>query len=345
MLQIEKNDLQLKYRKYLAGKIVLLVLLLFFLAFAGALSLNVGSSGMTLRESLRALAGSGSPRDIRIVYDIRLPRVLGGFFIGMSLALSGMVLQSTLNNPLASPSTLGISSASALGANVAIILFARLGLPVSSLRISIVSFLFAMLCMLLVLGVSSLKRADRATVLLGGVALNALFSAVMTILQYFADDTELASAVSWTFGDLGRVSYSEIPILSLVTLLSILLIYLLRWKFNAMDMGEDTAHSLGVHTRGLRNTAILLAALNTGCSVAFAGMIGFVGILAPSVMRRLIGEDKRFMIPASLLTGAFIVVAGDAAARTMAAPLVLPVGAVTSVLGAPVFVYILLKER
>lgn len=173
--------------------------------------------------------------------------------------------------------------------------------------------------MVLVLAISSLKRSDRTTVLLGGVA--------------------------WTFGDLGRIDYSEIVIVMAVTVFSIWTVYAPRWRFNAMDMGEGTARSLGIDTKLLRNASILIAALNTGVSVAFVGIIGFVGILAPAMVKRVIGEDKRFMIPATLLMGAPIVLVGDALVRTVAAPLVLPVGAITAALGAPVFVYILLMER
>ena len=344
-MKIAETELQVQYRKYLSRKMSFIVLLIVLLSATAALSLNIGSSGMTVGESLKALAGRGIEKHARIVFDIRLPRIIGGFFVGMSIALSGMVIQSALNNPLASPSTLGISSASAFGANVALIVFVRLGMRPSALTNGAVSFLSAMLCMVLVLVVSSLKRSDRTTVLLGGVALNALFGAMMTIVQFFADDVELASAVAWTFGDLGRIDYSEIKIVATVTVLSIWAVYALRWRFNAMDMGEGTAHSLGVDTKLLRNASILIAALNTGVCVAFAGIIGFVGILAPSMVKRVIGEDKRYMIPATLLMGALIVLVGDALARTAAAPLVLPVGAITSALGAPVFVYILLKER
>ncbi len=339
--------LQRQYRQYLARKVSFIVLLAVGLAVIAAVSLNIGSSGMTVRESLNALLNFGPPveKHARIVFDIRMPRIIGGFFVGVSIALSGLIIQSVLNNPLASPSTLGISSASAFGANVAIIVFARLGLETSSLVTSGVSFLSAICCMVFVLALSSLKRSDRTTVLLGGVAVNALFGAMIVVVQFLADDTELASAVSWTFGDLGRINYSEIRIIMTVTLLSVLAVHRLRWQFNAMDMGERTAHSLGVNTKAIRNLSIALAALNTGVSVAFAGIIGFVGILAPAMVKRVIGEDKRFMIPASLLTGALIVLAGDAVARTAVSPLVLPVGAVTSLLGAPVFVYLLMTER
>ena len=300
---------------------------------------------MTIGESVLTLFGRGSEKSRFIVWGIRLPRVMGGFFVGIGTALSGMIIQSSLNNPLASPSTLGISSASALGANIAIITLARIGIQASSAMTAAFAFASSILCMLLVLGISSLRRADKTTVILAGVALNSLFSAVTIIIQYFADETKLAAAVAWTFGDLGRINFREIAIVMAVSVVSSAVIYLYRWNLNAMDSGEHTAHSLGVNTKFMRNLSIFLAALNTGICVAFVGVIGFVGLLAPQITKRVIGEDKRFMIPGTLLMGAFLVLFSDTLARTIAAPLVLPVGAITSILGAPVFVYILLKER
>lgn len=338
-------EINQKYRERIAFKKAFLTFLCGALIFISILSINVGSSGMSIWDSLLALVGRGSEKARFIVYGIRLPRVLGGFFVGIGTALSGMIIQSSLNNPLASPSTLGISSASALGANIAIITLVRFGIEAGSMLTAGCAFMASVLCMVLVLAISSLRRADKTTVILAGVALNSLFSAITIIIQYFADETKLAAAVAWTFGDLGRINFHEITIVMVVSLLSSLIVYLYRWHMNAMDSGEHTAHSLGVDTRGMRNLSIFLAALNTGISVAFVGVIGFVGLLAPQVTKRIIGEDKRFMIPGTLLMGAFLVLFSDTLARTVSAPLVLPVGAITSILGAPVFVYILLKEK
>lgn len=338
-------NLRKKYHDYIRFKVFFLCLLLLGLVVIALFSLTVGSSDLTIRESIETIFGQSSPIHAHIVFQIRLPRIIGGFFVGMSIALSGMIIQSSLNNPLASPSTLGISSASAFGANLAIILLTKLGFEASAYLTGLSSFLAAMGCMLLILGVGNWKVGGKSTLLLLGVAFNSLFIAATTILQYFADESQLASAVSWTFGDLGRIDYREIQIVFAVTLVSALLIYRLRWKYNAMDMGESTAHSLGVNTRTLQNLSILIAALNTGVNVAFVGMIGFVGLIAPQVTKRFIGEDKRFLLPGSLLMGAFIVLLSDTIARTVVAPLVLPVGAITSIVGAPLFVYILLKEK
>lgn len=332
-----------KVQARIAFKRTFLIGLFIVLVGIGIVSLNVGSSGMTISESIRTLAGLGSEKSRFIVFAIRLPRIIGGVFVGMGIALSGMVIQTSLNNPLASPSTLGISSASALGANIAIITMARFGFEVSAALTGLCSFIAAVGCMILVLAISSLRRSDKTMVILAGVALNSIFSAATIIIQYFANETQLAAAVSWTFGDLGRINFEEIRIVAIVTVLSALMMYARRWDLNAMDSGEHTAHSLGVNTRSLRNLSIFVAAINTGVSVAFVGMIGFVGLLAPQITKRIIGEDKRFMILGTLLMGAVIVLFSDTLARTIAAPLVLPVGAITSLIGAPVFVYILLK--
>ena len=337
-------DLSRQYKRRIANKLLFIFILGIALAVISIISINVGSSEMTVMESILTLLGKGSDKSKLIVFSIRLPRILGGFFVGIGLALSGMIIQSSLNNPLASPSTIGISAASALGANIAIISFTAFGLKNSSLITAVCSFAASILCMILVIAISNLKGGDKTKVILGGVALNAFFSAITIIIQYFADEVKLAAAVAWTFGDLGRINYEETKLVMAVSVLSTIIVYVYRWKMNAMDSGEQVAHSLGVNTVYMRNLSIFLAAFNTGICVAFVGMIGFVGLLAPQMTKRVIGEDKRFMIPGTILMGAFIVLFSDTVARTIASPLVLPVGAVTSIIGAPVFGYILLKE-
>ncbi len=338
-------DLITKYDAYIKKKRRYLFLLLVGVLILIMVALNIGSSDLSITDSLMTLVGRGTERSNHIVFKIRLPRILGGLLVGMSIALSGMLVQTVLCNPLASPSTLGITNASAFGANVALILFAKLGLVSSPFAVSVISFLSAMACMVLILSIANLKSFSKSSIVLAGVAFGSVFSAATIMIQYFADDMEIASAVFWTFGDLGRISYGQIRILAVIVSVSVLLVYRFRWRFNAMDQGEHTAHSLGVDVVKMRNIAILLAALNTGASVAFVGIIGFIGLLGPQITKRLIGEDKRYMLPGTLLMGANIILASDTLARTVIAPVVLPVGAITSFLGAPLFIYILLKER
>lgn len=332
------------YRGLIKKKRTYLVFLFVALIFASIVSINVGSSNMTVMESVRTLFGQGTDLTEHIVFSIRMPRVIGGILVGASMGLSGMLIQTIMNNPLASPQTLGITNASAFGANVGLILLARLGLS-SSVMVSFISFLAALGCVLLVLMISNIKQTTKGSIILAGVAFGSLFAAGTTIIQYFADDTEIASAVFWTFGDLGRMTYAHIKILGTVSLISFIVFYRLRWSLNAMDLGEETAHGLGINTVQMRNLAILFASLNTGISVAFVGIIGFVGLLAPQITKRIIGDDKRYMLIGTCLMGAVIILISDTVARTIASPLVLPVGAITSFLGAPLFLYILLREN
>lgn len=333
------------YKSFIRKKVLLILGLLLLLILLVTISINIGSSEMTVKQSLLTLIGRGNEMSNHIVFKIRMPRVIGGIFVGMSIALSGMLVQTVLNNSLASPSTLGITNASAFGANVALLFIVNLGIQVSPVFVSICSFIAAMLCMLTILTVANIRQFSKSSIILAGVAFGSLFSAATIMLQYFADDTQIASAVFWTFGDLGRIKYSQIRVLGIITTASALLFYKLRWDLNAMDMGESTAHSLGINVKNMRNLSIFISALNTAVSVAFVGMIGFVGLLSPQITKRLIGEDKRFMIPATLLMGAAIMLLSDTLARTIIAPVVLPVGTITSFLGAPLFIYILLKER
>lgn len=333
------------YKSFIKKKMLFILLLLVALILLVLVSINIGSSEMTIKDSLLTFIGQGNELSNHIVFKIRMPRVIGGIFVGMSIALSGMLVQTVLNNSLASPSTLGITNASAFGANVALLLIANMGIAVSPVFVSFCSFISAMICMSMILIVANRRQFSKSSIILAGVAFGSLFSAATIMLQYFADDTQIASAVFWTFGDLGRIKYSQIKVLVIISLLSSAVFYKLRWDLNAMDMGESTAHSLGINVKHLRNLSIFVAALNTGVSVAFVGMIGFIGLLSPQITKRIIGEDKRFMLPATLLMGANITLLSDTVARTIIAPTVLPVGAITSFLGAPLFIYILLKER
>lgn len=338
-------SLREKYLKLINKKRTFVLFLIFALIILSFISINIGSSYMGFKESLSILLGGGDERARHIVYNIRIPRLLAGIFVGAGMALSGLLMQTALNNSLASPQTLGVSNASVFGANVGLILAARLFPHVKLFPVGLFSFIAAMICMGLVLYISNLKKFSRTSIILSGVAFGSLFSAGTTIIQYFADDTEIASAVFWTFGDLGRIVDKEILVLAITFTLSFLYFYTNRWKLNAMDHGDVVAQSLGLDIRLMRNISISIACLNTALSVAFVGMIGFVGLISPQITKRIVGEDKRFMLPGSVLMGSVVTIFADVIARTIMKPIVLPVGTITSFFGAPLFIYILLREK
>jgi len=197
--------------------------------------------------------------------------------------------------------------------------------------------------MFLILFLARLRGFSPESVVLAGVAFGSLFAAGSTLVQYFAEDVQVAAMVFWTFGDLGRISWQEVAILSVLTMAALVYFLLQRWNYNALESGEDAAKSLGVHVEQTRLRSMLAASLVTAVAVAFLGIIGFVGLIVPQMMRRVLGIDHRFLISASAVTGAGLLLLADTLARTLISPVVLPVGAITSFFGAPLFLFILAK--
>ena len=200
-----------------------------------------------------------------------------------------------------------------------------------------------MVTTLVILALSRVRRSSPATMVLAGVALSSVFSGMTTIIQYFVDDVKLASLVYWTFGSLTKAGWTEIGMIAAVSLLAFLYFYYHRLNFNAMEAGVATAKSLGVPVDWLTLSSMVLCALVSSVSVAFAGSIGFIGLIAPHIMRRFVGNDYRFLIPGSALGGAVLLLVADVASRLILPPAVLPIGALTSFLGAPLFLYLCMK--
>lgn len=308
-------------------------------------ALCVGASGMSFAESVSALFGVGSQQEIATVHSIRLPRVVCAIVAGAGLALAGAALQSVLENPLASSSTVGISQGAAFGATLAILIIIPLYAGSSSSAgvgtIAIFAFAGAMASSLVVLAFSRLGFARPESIILVGVALSALWSGASIILQYFSDDIELARVVFWQFGDLGRATWPQIGFMVAVGLVCAAYFFLNRWNYNALQNGEQVAGSLGVEVKRCRILGVVFASVMTAAMVSFVGLISFIGLIAPHIARRLVGEDYRFLLPASMVLGSIIMLGSDLLARMIASPVVLPIGAITSFLGAPMFLYLL----
>ena len=326
-----------------------LTLLTFLLA---VIAINAGAAETHPWQVLRALLGLESGVSNVVVWNIRLPRVVAAIVAGVGLAVAGCVMQTSLRNPLASPFTLGIANAAAFGANLAIV-FLGAGTLHSNTHdavfianpysVTLSAFVFSLAAMGVILLLARLRGFSPESVVLAGVAFGSLFAAGSTLIQYFAEDVQVAAMVFWTFGDLGRVSWPEVGILTGVTAVSLLYFLLHRWDYNALEGGEDAAKGLGVHVAQIRFRSMLAASLVTAVAVAFMGIIGFIGLIAPQMMRRVLGVDHRFLIPATAVTGAALLLFADTLARTLISPVVLPVGAITSFFGAPLFLSILAK--
>ena len=315
-----------------------------------------GSSGMSIADGLKALMGKGSPAQNRIIWNIRIPRVLAAIVAGAGLSVAGLIMQSTLNNAMASPSTLGVSNGAVFGANLSIIVFSggflatgnnalRFDVGANPYATSILAFIFAMVSVLLILGLCSLRAFSPNVVVLAGIAIGAVWTAATTVLQFYATDVGLSAAVVWSFGDLSRATYLKIAIMAVVSAVGIAYFAFMSWQFNALLSGDATAKTMGVRTSCLRFIALLLSSMITAVCVSFLGVIGFVGIICPHITKRLLGQDHRITIPVSCLLGSVLLLFADTCSRTIGSGSALPVGAITSLLGAPFFLAIIFSRK
>ncbi len=332
--------------------IILILLALVFLFFV--VSVFVGSGTLSFKEVFLAIFNKGSETARLIVRRIRFPRVIAALIAGGGLAVSGLVMQTVLKNPLASPTTLGVSNAAVFGANFAIIVVGAGAfhsthgswLSISNpYLVSTFSFLSAIIAAGSILLLARLKNLNASAIVLAGVAVSAIFQAGTTLIQYFASDTQVASAVYWTFGDLGRASYKTDLIMFIVVAVSTLFFFLKRWDFSAMSGGIAYAKTLGVNTRFMTIMSLLLASLITSVTVSFLGIIGFVGLTAPQFMKRIVGDDYRYLLPSAFLAGALLLLISDILGRLPIFGTSVPVGVVTSLIGGPVFLAILLRRK
>lgn len=340
------------YKQYVARKWFAMVVTLGLLIIAALWSISAGSAGLTIPDILEALFHKGQTKSSTIIWNVRLPRVCTALVIGAGLAVAGCVMQNVLRNPMASASTLGVSQGACFGAATAIV-FLDGGIQVGNTianftvtsipTVSALAFTGGMITTLVILALSRGRRSTPATMVLAGVALSSIFSGMTTLSQYFADDVQTASLVYWTFGSLNKATWQQIGIMAVVTVVSFIYFYYNRLNFNAMEAGIATAKSLGVPVDRLTVISMVLCALVASVSVAFAGSIGFIGLIAPHIMRKFVGNDYRFLLPGSALGGAGLMLLADVASRIILPPVVLPIGALTSFMGGPMFLYLCLK--
>ena len=332
--------------------IIVLLAMLVAVVVIGVACLFVGSSSMSFQEALDALLGGGTSAQSRIIWKIRVPRVLAAVIAGAGLAVSGLVMQTTLNNSMASPSTLGVSNAAVFGANLSIIVFAggflSTGNNIQSFdagsnpyATSLLAFMFATISVLLILGLCTVRSFSPNVVVLSGMAIGSVWTAATTILQFYATDVGLSAAVIWSFGDLGRATYKTDGIMFVVVMIGVVCFMLMSWRYNALLSGEATAKTMGIDVERLRFVSLMLGSVITAVCVSFLGIIGFVGIICPHVTKKILGQDHRITIPVSCLSGSLLLLLADTLSRSMGSGSALPVGAITSLLGAPFFIAII----
>jgi len=339
-----------KYRGYIKRKFSFLIISAIILVGLVFIAANIGSINIPFLDVLTYIFTFNAVGDGRIVWNIRLVRIFACLLVGAALAVAGVVMQCILRNPLASPYTLGISSAAAFGASFAII-FLQAGSSVTSHVVisnpyitTIFAFLFSMLATGIILFLTKVTRITAETMVLAGVAISAIFTAGLSLMQFIASDVQLANIVSWTFGDMGRSTWNW-DIIVFVVLLPIAIYFLYkRWDYNAMDSGEETAKGLGINTEKERVIGMILSALLSAVVVSFFGIIGFIGLLGPHIARMILGGDHRYLIPGAMILGAAILLISDVVGMRIISPTVIPVGIITSMLGGPLFIYLLIRR-
>jgi len=284
--------------------------------------------------------------DKTVIWTFRLPTSVFALLIGLALGVSGAEMQTILDNPLASPYTLGIASAASFGAALAIVCGGSAALQAFGLAAtSISAFFFAMIASLLLWGLSRIKRGASDVVILCGVAILFFFNAALALLQYISSESQSQAIVFWMFGSLQGVTWPKIAILAGVLLLALPILATQVWKLTALRLGDDHARSLGVDVHRLRLRTLLLTSLLTATAVCFAGAIGFIGLVAPHLARMLVGEEQRCFLPMSGLLGAFLLLLASVASQVVIPGSIFPIGSATAAIGIPFFLVLVLRKR
>lgn len=331
---------------------LLMTVLVLLLVLAGVAALGAGATGVPWPRVLSIVTGrsSASSGDALIILQVRLPRLILGLLIGAALSSSGALMQGLFRNPLADPGLVGVSAGAALAAAATIVVGDALlapwigPLPFSALPVG--AFVGGLITTMgLYLVATRQGRTSIAVMLLAGIAFGALSGALMGFLAYLSDDRQLRDLSFWSLGSLSGATWTKVAVAAPLILPVLFVTPFLARGLNALALGEAEAFHLGVPVQRVKAVAILLVAVAVGASVACAGMIGFVGIVVPHVLRLIAGADHRMLLPASALLGAALLVAADTVARTIAAPAELPIGILTAAFGAPFFLWLLLRRQ
>ena len=337
-------------------KMVLFVLSMILLTTATALAALCMNTDLGLSSVIGIVFdryGPGvDPIDSILVWDLGLPRIVSALLAGVALGAAGAVMQCVLRNPLGSPYTLGISNAAAFGASIGIVLFGG-GVIVgqSSAFVQIdnpyivtaSAFMWSMIATAIIIVLVKVTKVSPETMVLAGVALSSIFSAGISLLQYIFNEYALSTIVFWQFGSMGKASWEELGLIFVVCIVASLYFMYNRLDYNALDAGDDVASSLGVNVNRTRILTLVLAALVTSIVVSFMGIIAFIGLLGPHIVRRFVGNDHRYLIPGSMLMGAIILLVSDCIGQNIA-DFTIPVGIITSFLGGPLFLYLLIRR-
>lgn len=341
------SSLAARYRRFAALRLWLLAAMAMVLCATLALDLATGPSGLPLADVVAGLLRPGAlPVEQRVIlWEVRLPFAVMALLVGASLGLAGAEMQTALNNPLASPFTLGLSAAAAVGASVAVVSGFTLLAFGENLAVPLAAFVMAAVATLLIQLLAWRYGATVDTVVLFGIALLFSFEALLWLMQFIADSNALQQIVFWTMGSLARATWNKIAIVACVLLLCAAWSARSVWSLTALRAGEDQARSFGIAVERLRLVTLLRVSLLAATALAFVGTIGFVGLVGPHIARLLLGEDHRTYLPGSALAGALMLSGASILSKTLVPGVVLPIGIITALVGVPMFMALVLGRR
>ncbi len=335
------------YRRYVARKWVFMAVCVVVTVLVMGLAVTYGTYNIGFLESYQIIWDHINGNIVNttkdhIIVNLRMPRIVVGIVAGAGLAVAGAVMQSTLMNPLADSYTTGVSSGASFGATLAM----TMGMTAASGSHAIVvnAFLFALIPTAMIIATSKMKNASPTTMIMAGIAIMYIFNAFTTVLMLWADESTLAEVYQWQVGTLAGTSWDEVPIMIVVVLAGIIAVQLLSRKLNVLATGDETARALGVDASTMRIILLTLVALMAAAVVSFTGLIGFVGLVTPHIVRIFIGADNRYLIPASALAGSALLVTADLLGRAILSPVVLQVGVVMAFIGGPMFLWLLMRK-
>lgn len=342
----------LRHPVYLNALAVVLLILIIVSLGAGAVKISPLEVLAVLSKAIGLSSADPEVVHSYVLMSIRLPRILFAILIGSSLAVAGACLQSVYRNPLADPALIGVSSGAAVGVALTLVMgsmlssTAALQVFLGVWSIPIAGFIGGLAATMLVFRLATRNgRTDVATMLLAGIAVNAFCGALIGLMSYLADDAQLRDLTMWSLGSLSGANWTSVSTLAPFVIVGLIVLWRSAHALNVLLLGEAEAFHLGTDVNRLKRRIVITAALMVGAGVGSAGIIGFVGLVVPHLLRLFAGAEHRFVLPGSALLGALIMVGADLIARTLAAPAEIPIGVITALLGAPFFVWLLLRNR
>lgn len=348
-IDYQNQGIQTAFKHHHAKKILFLSTVSVGILLLVGIAASLGSYNLTLTEVFTTiLAGIfpslSLPESVAnvIIWEIRLPRIAMAIVCGASLGVAGAILQGVLRNPLAEPFTLGISSAAAMGASLAIIGGVKF---FGSYSVVLNAFISAFVATLVIYSIAKSKGMTPEAIILAGIAIMFLLDAVTSFTQYLGTAEQVQAVVFWMMGSVSVASWETVFIVFIIAIISIPYLIYKASDLTIMGAGDETAHSLGINVERVRMRTLIFAALLTASVTAFCGIIGFVGLVSPHITRMIIGGDNRYVIPGSALVGGILLLGADTVARTILAPMILPVGIMTALVGVPFFMFLFMRKR